>query len=196
MPLHDVSHDPSMMDWLRQSGHGHLLDDGIPHATTTSTSSPLPGLQSTLPFGQTTSSSNYPPQTTSSSNYPPQTTSSSNYPPQTTSSSNYPPQTTSSSNYPPHITSSSSPLGIFTGGFGGNAPPVDTLNRSASFPQTDFLHTSSFGGGGGGGGATASLISPNYGTHHTSNKSFCCSIIRSSIESCQFQCISYTISYI
>jgi hypothetical protein len=149
MPLQDVSNDTSMMDWLRQSGHGHLLGERTQNATTTSTSSPLPALQSTLPFGLTTSSSNYPPQTTSSSNYPPPTTSSSNYPPPTTSSSNYPPQTTSIS----------SPLGIFTGGFGGNAPTGDTLNRSASFPRTDFLQTSSFGGGGAG-GAAASSISP------------------------------------
>lgn len=27
MALQDVSHDPSVVNWLRQSGHGHLLDD-------------------------------------------------------------------------------------------------------------------------------------------------------------------------
>jgi len=26
MPLQDVSSDPSMVGWLRQAGHGHLLD--------------------------------------------------------------------------------------------------------------------------------------------------------------------------
>lgn len=27
MPLQDVSQDSSMLGWLRQSGHGHLLED-------------------------------------------------------------------------------------------------------------------------------------------------------------------------
>ena len=49
MPLQDVSNDHSMMDWLRQSGHGHLLDSGnhdnnYPPPKTSSSSSPPPPL--------------------------------------------------------------------------------------------------------------------------------------------------------
>jgi hypothetical protein len=120
MPLQDVSNDQSMMDWLRQSGHGHLLDERSGNAINTSSSSspPPPPFLSNLLSGQTTSSSNYPPQTTSS-------------------------------NYPPQAISSSSPPPIFGGGFSSSGPQMDTLNRSASFPRTDFLQTSSFGGGAG-----------------------------------------------
>ncbi|CAF3370730.1 unnamed protein product [Rotaria socialis] len=60
MSLKDVSNDRLMIDWLRQAGHGHLLDERIQN--TNFISSPP---SASIPFGQTTSSSNYPPQTTS-----------------------------------------------------------------------------------------------------------------------------------
>jgi hypothetical protein len=90
-----------MIDWLRQAGHSHLLDERIQN--TNSISSPPPP---SIPFGQPTSSSNYPPQATSLSSVSPP----------------------------------------FNTGFPG-APPMNTLNRTASFPQTDFNPTASYGGG-------------------------------------------------
>jgi len=71
MPLQDVSNDSTMMDWLRQAGHGHLLDERIHNNNAASSSSPPPP-PSNVPFGQTTSSSNYPPQSTSLPPPPPQ----------------------------------------------------------------------------------------------------------------------------
>jgi hypothetical protein len=41
MPLQDVSNDPSLIDWLRQSGHGGLLDDRQ-HFSNTSSSPAVP----------------------------------------------------------------------------------------------------------------------------------------------------------
>jgi hypothetical protein len=72
MPLQDVSNDPTMMDWLRQAGHGHLLDERIHNTNAASSSSPPPPPSLNAPFGQTTSSSNYPPQSTSLPPPPPQ----------------------------------------------------------------------------------------------------------------------------
>jgi hypothetical protein len=67
MPLQDVSNDHSMIDWLREAGHAHLLDER-PQNTNTTSSSPPP--QNNL-YGQATSSSSYPPQPTSLSSPPP-----------------------------------------------------------------------------------------------------------------------------
>ncbi|CAF4929050.1 unnamed protein product, partial [Rotaria magnacalcarata] len=89
-----------MIDWLRQAGHSHLLDERIQNTNSIS-SPPL----TSIPFGQTTFSSNYPPQATSFSSVSP----------------------------------------LFNTGFPG-APPMDTINRTASIPQTDFKPTASYGG--------------------------------------------------
>lgn len=64
--MQDVSEDPSMIHWLRQAGHGHLIEDQFRKAV--NASSPPP---SNPPYGQNTSPSNYPPQLTSLSSPPP-----------------------------------------------------------------------------------------------------------------------------
>ena len=66
MPMQDVSEDPSMIHWLRQAGHGHLIEDQFRKAV--NASSPPP---SNPPHGQNTSPANYPPQLTSLSSPPP-----------------------------------------------------------------------------------------------------------------------------
>ena len=58
--MQDVSEDSSMINWLRQAGHGHLIEDQLRHAQNNS-SPPL----SNPSYGQNTSSQNYPPQPTS-----------------------------------------------------------------------------------------------------------------------------------
>ncbi|CAF0831626.1 unnamed protein product [Adineta ricciae] len=58
MPLQDVSNDQSMISWLQQSGHGHLLGDQQANA-----SPPSPPLNNSLGLG--TSSATYPPPTSS-----------------------------------------------------------------------------------------------------------------------------------
>jgi hypothetical protein len=141
MPLEDVSNDQTMISWLRQSGHSHLLDEQLRNTNTTS-SSPPPNVS----FGQTNSSSNFP---SPPPNYPPATTSSSSYPPATTSSASYPPPTTPSSNYPLQTTSLSSPPPLFGGSYSSGNPLINSLNQSTSFPQTNFHPTSSYGGPGG-----------------------------------------------
>jgi len=45
MPLEDVSNDPSMVGWLRQAGHGHLLDEQRQY-TNVPLSSPSPPIMS------------------------------------------------------------------------------------------------------------------------------------------------------
>jgi len=80
MPLQDVSDDQLMINWLRQSGHAHLLDDQLHHANPTSSPSPL------------TAPQNYPPPPTAPHNYPPPTIASPSYPPPTMSSSSPVPQ--------------------------------------------------------------------------------------------------------
>ncbi|CAF2479362.1 unnamed protein product [Rotaria sp. Silwood2] len=50
MPLQDVSQDQAMIDWLRQSGHAHLLDERFLNTNPSSSPPPL-----NMPFGQTTS---------------------------------------------------------------------------------------------------------------------------------------------
>ncbi len=70
MPLQDVSNDQTMISWLRQAGHAHLLDDQLQSGG--NVSSPPPPPSQNIPFGPTGSSSNFsPPPPTS--NYPPQT---------------------------------------------------------------------------------------------------------------------------
>ncbi len=127
MPLQDVSNDHTMINWLRESGHSHLLDEQ--HHNGNTTSSPPP-----------TSSSNYPPPTISSLNYPP---------PPPTSSSSYPPPVTSSPNYPAPTTSLSSPPPTFGGGYNSSDPLMNTLNRSGSFPRIDFQPTANYSGAAG-----------------------------------------------
>ena len=61
MPLQDVTNDPSMIDWLRQSGHAHLLDGQL--YNTKATISALPS--GNAPFEQTVLSPKYPPSSTS-----------------------------------------------------------------------------------------------------------------------------------
>lgn len=70
MPLQDVSDDQTMISWLRQAGHAHLLDEQLRN---NNRSSP-PSLSQNVPFGPTTSSNfspippaGYPPQTMSHS---------------------------------------------------------------------------------------------------------------------------------
>jgi hypothetical protein len=111
MPLQDVSNDSTMMDWLRQAGHGHLLDERLPNTNATSSSPP----PSNVPFGQTTSSSNYPPQ----------------------SSSNYPPQSTSLPPPPPQPS--------FGGGYNTSGAQSNAFNRAAAFPLTDLHPTPTYG---------------------------------------------------
>ena len=41
MPAQDVSHDPSMIDWLRQNGHGHLLANQNQYSNNTSSPPPI-----------------------------------------------------------------------------------------------------------------------------------------------------------
>ncbi|CAF3499839.1 unnamed protein product [Rotaria sp. Silwood1] len=48
MPLQDVSHDLAMIDWLRQSGHAHLLDERLLNANISSSPPPF-----NYPYGQT-----------------------------------------------------------------------------------------------------------------------------------------------
>jgi hypothetical protein len=71
MPMQDVSEDPSMINWLHQAGHGHLIEDQFRKAVNASS----PPLSNPL-FGQNASLPNYPPQSTSFSSPPP-----SQYPP-------------------------------------------------------------------------------------------------------------------
>jgi hypothetical protein len=59
MPLQDVSDDQTMIGWLRQAGHSHLLDEQPHNANTMS-----PQLSAASP-------PNYPPPTTSLSSPPP-----------------------------------------------------------------------------------------------------------------------------
>ena len=75
MPLQDVSDDQTMISWLRQAGHAHLLDEQLRNANRGS-SPPLPTQNN--PYGPTSSShfspippSNYPPPTASHSSPPP-----------------------------------------------------------------------------------------------------------------------------
>lgn len=60
MPLQDVSNDQSMINWLHQSGHGHLLGGQQANA-----SPPSPPLNISSGLGN--SSANYPPPTSTSS---------------------------------------------------------------------------------------------------------------------------------
>lgn len=67
MPLEDVSNDRQMIDWLRQSGHGHLIDDRISNIESSSAPlaaqpSPAAAAATSLPFVKSASSTNYPPQ--------------------------------------------------------------------------------------------------------------------------------------
>ena len=58
MPMQDVSNDQSMINWLRQSGHAHLIDE---HNEMTNMSSSVPQLSSVnAPYDTTGSSSTYP----------------------------------------------------------------------------------------------------------------------------------------
>lgn len=73
MPLQDVSDDQTMISWLRQAGHAHLLDEQL--RNNDRTSSPP---SENIPFRQNDSSNfspipppNYPAQTTSLSPLPP-----------------------------------------------------------------------------------------------------------------------------
>ncbi len=53
MPLQDVSSDSSMIGWLRQSGHGHLLDQQNQFSNIASSSPPPPisgGYSGTDPY--------------------------------------------------------------------------------------------------------------------------------------------------
>jgi hypothetical protein len=130
MPLQDVSDDHTMISWLRQTGHAHLLDEQ--HHNGDNVSSPPPPPPQNIPFGPTSSSSNFSP-------LPP-------------------------SNYPPQTASMPSPSPNFSGGFNSNDPLIDNLHRSGSFPQSNFLPTSTYGGYNSG-----PLSSP---THHFAAPSF------------------------
>jgi hypothetical protein len=68
MPLQDVSNDQSMIGWLRQQGHGHLLDNQLHNASSTA-SPPSPPLN--ISSQRTTDALSYPPQSTSISSPPP-----------------------------------------------------------------------------------------------------------------------------
>lgn len=70
MPLEDVSDDQLMINWLRQAGHAHLLDEQMRNNNRSSPPQP----SQNIPFGPTTSSnfspippSGYPPPTMSHS---------------------------------------------------------------------------------------------------------------------------------
>jgi hypothetical protein len=69
MPLQDVSDDQTMIGWLRQAGHAHLLDEQLQNRGGNVSSPPLPPSQN-IPFGPTSSTSNFSP--LPPSNFPPQ----------------------------------------------------------------------------------------------------------------------------
>ncbi|CAF0729705.1 unnamed protein product [Rotaria sordida] len=50
MPLQDVSNDPTMIDWLRQSGHAHVLDERLLNPNVSASPPPF-----NIPYGQSTS---------------------------------------------------------------------------------------------------------------------------------------------
>jgi hypothetical protein len=72
MPLQDVSDDQLMINWLRQSGHGHLIEDHVHRGQNKLSSSPFVVPNAINPPSGTTASppSNYPEQTANSISSP------------------------------------------------------------------------------------------------------------------------------
>ena len=65
MPLQDVSNDQLMINWLRQAGHGHLIDDR--NAAAAAAGAAAPSSPPDTSYGQPAPSPNYPPLPSSSS---------------------------------------------------------------------------------------------------------------------------------
>ena len=127
MPLQDVSDDQLMINWLRQSGHGHLIEDHRPNnnAASTSFASPLGAAPPTSQPSHSQSSPNYPPPTANPLSSPPplldQITRSGSF----RQSDPAPPLT--------YVAAGSPPIHSATGGFDQRQSPLHFASPSSPF---------------------------------------------------------------